>query len=216
MAPPADTPTPDPAFAAAAPRPEVAAPPRTGPDAVAILRAIGRALLRQPRALAWWLPIAWAACIWRLSSESQVLGVGLSLPEWLQSILHDLAHPTAFGLLALFLVPLMPRVGAGATRWVAWSLPRAGAIFIAVAAWGLVDEWHQSHTPGRVPSLLDTLSDVVGAGGVLVVVGYLSRPDARRGGLVLRLCVVALACVAAATLSSGFTWITDRGLWPFG
>jgi len=189
--------------------------PRPDPtDATSILRAAGRLLLLQPRCVAFVLPVAWAGLLWRLSAESSTIEVGLSLPEWLLSVLHDLAHPGAFGLLALFLVPLLPRVGVGRTRWVAWSRARGALILFATLAYGLVDEWHQSHVPGREPSLLDALSDTVGAAAVLVVVAYLSRPDAERKGVVLRLALGAAACVAAAVLSSAFGWITGEGLWP--
>lgn len=183
-------------------------------DATSFLRAAGRLLLVPPRYVAIVLPVAWAGLLWRLSSVSRTIEVGLSLPEWLLSVLHDLAHPAAFGLLALLLVPLLPRVGAGRARWVAWSRARGMLIFCATLAYGLVDEWHQSRVPGREPSLLDALSDAVGAGAVLVVVAYLSRPDAERRGVVLRLALGAAACVAAAVVSSAYGWITGEGLWP--
>lgn len=183
-------------------------------DGVGILRAAGRALLWPPRALAALLPLAWAGLLWRFSSVSDDVDLELSLPEWLLSIVHDLAHPAAFGLLALLLVPLLPRRGTGEARWVAWSRSRGGVLFAVVLAYGLVDEWHQSLVPGRVASLLDVLSDVVGAGAVLAVVAYLSRPDANGRGLALRLGLGLGASLAAAAVSSAFGWITGGGLWP--
>lgn len=180
---------------------------RRGPEAVSSLRSAGRVLLRLPRSVAWVLPLAWALLIWRLSSESKLLESGLSLPEWLESVLFNLAHPAAFGLLALFLVPLMPRLGEGRERWVAWTLGRGRLIFGVVLLYGIVDELHQSHVPGRVPSPFDTLSDAVGALGVLAVVAYLSRPEATRSGVVRRLVAAAVASVAAAVLSSAWTWL---------
>lgn len=183
-----------------------------GPDAVQLLRALGRGLLLQPRGLAWLLPAAWALTIWWLSSQDDLPSTGLPLPEWLASILYNCAHPVVFGLLALFSVPLLPRAG----RWVAWSGGRALALLAGVTAYGLVDEWHQSSVIGRTASLFDTLSDAVGAAAVLVVVAHLSRPDATRRGVVLRLVLGALACLAAATLSSASVWVFGGGVWFTG
>ena len=183
-------------------------------DAASILRATGRLLLLQPRWVAWVLPVAWATFIWRMSAEATLIDVGLSLPEWLASVLHDLAHPAAFGLLALLLVPLLPRAGHGRARWVVWSRARGAVLFGVAFGYGVVDEWHQSCVPGRVPSVFDVLSDAVGAAAVLVVVAYLSRPDADHRGAVRRLVLGAIACLAAAVVSSGLGWILGERVWP--
>jgi len=187
--------------------------PAAGPDAVALLRAVGRGLLRAPRGVVWVLPLAWAALLWTLSSGTPDLAPGLALPEWLAALLFDLAHPAAFGLLALFLVPLLPRAPLGEGRWVRWSRRGAAAIFSAVVAYGIVDEFHQSFVPGRVPSLFDVISDATGAGAVLAVVAYLSRSDARRAGLIQRLALGAVASLAAASLSSLASAWLGGGLW---
>ncbi len=189
------------------------AAPETGPDAVALLRAAGRGLLYAPRSAAWVLPAAWAALLWHLSSGAPDIAPGLDLPEWLTALLFDLAHPLAFGLLALFLVPLLPRAPLDGQRWVRWSRPGALAVFCAVVAYGLVDETHQSHVPGRVASLFDVVSDATGAAAVLGVVGYLSRPDATRAGVVQRLLWGAAASVAAAAVSSLSSAWLGGGLW---
>lgn len=185
------------------------------PDAVTLLRAAGRGLLAQPRGLAWVLPAGWASLVWWLSSDSRDLGSGLALPEWLKALLHDLAHPFTFGLLALITVPLLPRSGRGpeGKRWVSWTRARGLVVLVAVATYGAVDEWHQSRVPGRVASVFDLLSDATGAAAVLVVVGYLSRPDADRAGVMKRLALGALACLGAAALSSGYTGLMGDGLW---
>lgn len=79
-------------------------------------------------------------------------------PDWL-------LHGIEYGILAL-------ACAFGATRGFNPELRTAGAAARAVlisAAYGALDEWHQSFVPGRHPSSLDWLSDLVGA----LLVGFL-------------------------------------------
>ena len=159
------------------------------------LRAAGRALLRQPRALAWVLPLAWAGLIWWLSSQQSLLGAqrGRALVYW-----GNLAHATVFGLLALLLLPLVPRAGG----WVLLGARELAAIFAATFLYGALDEWHQSRVPGRDASWLDLVTDAVGAACVLWVAAYLTREEASEGGLRRRLLGGLALCAAAAGLST--------------
>ena len=75
-------------------------------------------------------------------------------------------------------------------------------LLLFVGAYGLVDEWHQSRIPGRAPSLLDILTDVVGAACVLWIIGYLGRDKVSSGGLWNRLVAGVCVCVAAALLGT--------------
>jgi len=54
--------------------------------------------------------------------------------------------------------------------------------FILVgAAYGALDEWHQSLVPGRDPSVGDWVADAVGVVlGFLLFRSYLGRPDSDR------------------------------------
>jgi hypothetical protein len=193
-----------------------------GRGALAVVRALGRALLAPPRAVSAAFPVAWAALVWWASEQSDGVSSGWPLPPWLAAWLHDLAHPFVFGLLALLLVPLLPRTAQGPAHepargpgpWVAWSRARGAAVFAAVVAYGFVDELHQAHVPGRTASFLDLFSDAMGAGSVLAVIAYVSRPDARRAGLWTRLGLALVLCCAAAAASTAHAWHFGGGLWP--
>jgi hypothetical protein len=159
------------------------------------LRGLGRLLLGQPRALAWIPPAAWAGLIWWLSSRPAQLDEARG-QGW--ALLWNMAHAPAFGVLALLLLPLAPRRG----NWVRLGRLELGLIGGLALAYGLLDEWHQSRVPGRDASLLDVLTDAVGAACVLWVAGYLAREDAGEGGLAGRLVAGLGLCFAAAWLAT--------------
>ncbi|MEM1451747.1 MAG: VanZ family protein [Planctomycetota bacterium] len=185
-----------------------AASPRIG-----ALRGIGRAMLSVPGVIAWTLPVAWAAGIFFLSSQSRLGG---EAAWWeLGGFTANLAHPFVFGLLALLLVAAAPRRGAARSRWTAVGPVGALWIGVLVVLYGTTDELHQSLVEGRDASLLDLLADAVGAFSVLVVIVYLGRADANDRGLVVRLAIGALASVVAAVLSTLWGWTVGRGPWPF-
>lgn len=159
------------------------------------LTRVGRWMLRTPRSIAWIPPALWGAVIWWLSSRPIELdgerGAILDL-SW------NFAHAPAFGLLALLCVPLARRRG----DWVSFGWGTRAAILLAVGAFGALDEYHQSWTPGRVASAWDLMTDFVGASAVVAIVAYLSRPDAAEGGLRWRLGVGFAACLIAASAST--------------
>jgi hypothetical protein len=68
--------------------------------------------------------------------------------------------------------------------------------------WGAIDEWHQASTRGRDSSLLDLVTDVVGAACVLWIIRYVGSARAKEHGLIARLALCAAACIAAALLAS--------------
>lgn len=169
--------------------------PSAGPMTRA-LRALGRVLLALPWPLAAALPVLWAGLIWRLSSRPVPFPTGVSI-VW--ELVSNLAHAPLFGLLCLFSAAFSWR---GSRGWPVVGRARALALVALVGAYGVLDEWHQSRTPGRDSSAFDVVTDVVGASMVLWIVAYLGRPDAREGGLWARLAAAMAASVAAAALSS--------------
>ena len=63
-------------------------------------------------------------------------------------------HFLEYFALALFFIQVFPKPG----RWSCLA-----CAFLALAAMGLLDEWHQLAVPSRVFSLLDWLYDMAGA-----------------------------------------------------
>ena len=161
------------------------------------LRASGRFLLRVPLALALVLPVGWALVIWDLSSQSRPVKTSES---FLWEFASNLAHAPLFGLLTLFLAAVLLRErGGGWPHARGW--PRV-LVFACTLGYAVLDEIHQSHTPGRHASAGDVVTDVVAALQVLWIVTYLGRPGASEPGLVRRLAVGGLLCVASALLAT--------------
>lgn len=158
------------------------------------MRAFARWLLGLPTPAAWGLCLAWFALVWWLSSRP----ASLEPSAWYGPILSNGAHAPLYGLFACWLALLVPRRGG----WPALSGPVRAGLLVAIAVLGTVDELHQSSVPGRDPSVLDLVTDLVGAGVSLEIVAFLGRERTRPGGLALRLSLaaaVSLACGALAT-----------------
>lgn len=141
--------------------------------------------------LRWGAVVGEVGAIWWLSSRES-LGFGSG---WWGSLMHNSAHVFAYGLLGILV--LLARCGIGARS-------RTAMVFAVVcaAAYGLVDEIHQSYVPGRVSSVADLCADTAGAAlGCLVVAGICDGgPSAwRRAG-------VAGVCAAIAVATA--TWTT--------
>ncbi|MEE8467160.1 MAG: VanZ family protein [Planctomycetota bacterium] len=164
-------------------------------SALRILRCAGRALLKQPRHLAWIAPLGWASMIWLLSARQKPFPGGGHLGVHL---LTNMAHAGVFGILVLLLVPLAPRQGGWVKldRRVFWSLA------LPTLTYAVLDELHQVFVEGRQATAFDVLTDATGIFCTLLVVFYLSRADASGRGLVLRLAGGLGLCVLSAALST--------------
>jgi VanZ family protein len=178
------------------------------------LRLAGTVLVSQARILSWLPPLAWASLIFFLSSGQPSLG-GLDLGAF-GGFFTNLAHPGAFGALALLLIPVFGRtVGPHGLRWTKLTPTNGLWVVTLVALYGLTDEIHQSTVDGRDASLLDWLSDMVGAYFVVRVALYLGRVDATARGLRRWLLAGLLASVASAALATWYTSKAGSGPWPF-
>ena len=91
----------------------------------------------------WLWPLLLAATVFIASGRGQV-----AAPDIID--FDKVAHFSIFGLLATLVVRVEP-CGRG---WLAIGL---------VSLFGLLDEWHQSFTPGRSVEIADWVADTLGA-----------------------------------------------------
>ncbi|MCG3133749.1 MAG: hypothetical protein HMLKMBBP_00979 [Planctomycetes bacterium] len=105
----------------------------------------------------------WLALTWWQSSESDPAG-GIELPfADADKAVHFLLYAAGGAAARLAL--------GGMRRPSAWS-----AAAVLCAAWGVLDEVHQSFTPGRSPEAADAFADALGA----LVGAVLAEAAARR------------------------------------
>lgn len=165
------------------------------------LRWVGAQFLRLPRPTGVLLFLVWTGVIWRLSSMEAKTEGGSFVKGWLVNS----AHAPLFGFLAflaLIALPRSERLPAETPGEPALSWPRVNGaawawILLAVLAYGLVDEWHQSRVPTRDASPWDVLTDMTGAACTLWIASYLGQAEASRGGLTLRLMAGLALCLLA-------------------
>lgn len=169
-------------------------PPAERALALRALRAVGDVLVRLPRTGVFVLLAAWMAMIWALSS----LPAGTGDPTWYGGWKMNLAHAPVFGFLALWAALLLPRAG----DWPRLELRHAALVLGFVLVYAIVDELHQASSPGRDPSALDVVTDLVGASCVLWIAAYVRGGAATERGLRLRLVVGVILCVVAAGLAT--------------
>jgi VanZ family protein len=144
--------------------------------------------------LRYWLPpLIWMTVIFWFSTDTfsgQETGSaleilldfsGLSLTDEAIATLHflirKLAHFSAYAVLGTLLWRAFRGEARESWRW-RWGI---GA-FLAAAAYALFDEYHQSLTRTRTPSIVDSLIDMFGSLAALAGVWASSRFQRVRGG----------------------------------
>ncbi len=167
--------------------------------------ALGRLLLRLPRAAAIAIVLGWLVAIYALSARSST--GGSEGPSWMGFVLN-LGHAPLFGLLALWLTLLLPREGG----WPRLGRAEFGWVLAAVLAYAVSDELHQVSVPGRSAQVLDVVTDVVGAGATLAVIECLAS---RRSGALapdfwLRIALGLVACAVAAAAATFLPELLSR------
>lgn len=147
---------------------------------------------RLPRAVRLLGPFAVMAILWWTSSQSPSDGEPSALRSWL----HNGAHVIAYGGLAgAWLTVFLLRADA-ALRLAARHAVMA---LLLTVAYGVVDEWHQSHVPGRDCSAVDVGSDFLGGCIAVVLVSWSVRRHPRLPRSLPWLLLLAAANVSLAT-----------------
>ena len=103
------------------------------------------------------LSVLYMALIWFLSSQA---GVSVPIPSGFDKAIHF----AEYGILGFLL-------GRGLGRRRLWIS------FLLVAAWGIVDEWHQSWVPLRDASPWDAAADAAGALAGTLFAAAAEKPD---------------------------------------
>jgi VanZ family protein len=119
--------------------------------------------------IAWLLVIAWAGLIFLISGQPKETFQRLGFTGQALSVG---GHLIVYFVLMILLV-LALRASTKLSNKQAYLVA-----FLIVAIYGLSDEYHQSFVPGRTPTLMDWLVDLIGAGLALLV---LLRWDRRQG-----------------------------------
>lgn len=106
------------------------------------------------RVIKFWLPvIIWASFIFLFSSRPTN---PVSEIYWRDFIIKKSAHVLEYGLLTILLYRALKKGGI--------EKQEAGVYAIILAVlYGVSDEFHQSFTPGRDPTVRDVLFDTIGA-----------------------------------------------------
>ncbi len=173
-----------------------ASAPRCDP-ATRALQSLGGLLLRVPRLAAACLAIAWMGAIYWLSSAPR--GPGGDSPGW--SYFANLFHGPLFGTLAVLWVASLPR-RAHPFPWARMSPRAMGAVLALVGIWSVLDEWHQSHSPGRAASVRDVATNMAAAAAVLWAARAAGEPLADRAAQARRMVRVALVGLTAVALAA--------------
>jgi VanZ family protein len=116
------------------------------------------------------LTAAYLMVIYWLSSLPDLSG---PTQDPLTLFLLNLGHLPLFAFLAFCVLKTLKTVG---NSW--W--PRYALAFAASAACGALDEFHQSFVPGRDASVGDFVVDLVGIGGMLLLLCLHARRKDRR------------------------------------
>ncbi len=144
--------------------------------------------------LRYWLPpLIWMAVIFWFSTdtfsgqetgsvlETILSSIGLNLSAGTIASIHflirKLAHFSAYAVLGA----LLWRAFRGDAR-ARWDRRWAGGAFLVAAVYALLDEYHQSLTQTRTPSIIDSLIDMFGCVAALTALWFNSRIRRVRGG----------------------------------
>lgn len=181
--------------------------PPEAPRASLLLRPlelVGRALLDLPVSVRWIPGACWMGLIFVLSMQEFGGGGGASGIAW--GIASNGYHCFEFGVLALFLCVFLPREAG----WPRLEARERAWILLAVLLYAASDEWHQVYVPSRNASVLDLVSDLVGATLALLAARRVAGPHADAARLVRIVLLGIPLCIACAAIANGMPqWFPD-------
>jgi hypothetical protein len=118
-----------------------------------------------------WLPvIVWGAIIFTFSSSG---APSVSQVYWKDFVVKKIAHLVEYAVLAILLFRAMKGSGVNSTNSMLYSI--LVSFFYAVT-----DEFHQSFTPGREPTVRDVVIDSVGSMMAMFSLKYFSDKFPKR------------------------------------
>lgn len=137
--------------------------------------------------LFYWLPpLAWMAAIFFFSTDSfsgeNTGSLLYDIAHWffpslsyeqfrpIHFAIRKVAHFTEYGLLALM---LFRAFRSGNT--ICWQWRWAIFAWLAMAAYALLDEYHQAFVPSRTASINDSLVDILGGTAALLALWWVRR-----------------------------------------
>lgn len=114
-----------------------------------------------------WVPVVlWGGVIFAFS---EIPTIPMSTVTWQEFLIKKSAHIVEFGIFAILLYRAL--LGTGAKKGDAFKYSLTASII-----YGILDEYHQSFTPGRTSTIRDVMFDALGAYiGLLFVDRYLPR-----------------------------------------
>ena len=146
----------------------------------AISKLVPHAALRTPHSALFYFapPLLWMAAMFYFSTDSfsatntgsrlewllsfLPFQISTSAIEWIHFLIRKAGHFIEYGLLALLWLRAFRSGDARRWQW-RWAL----WAFAVIAAWALLDEWHQSFTASRTGSIYDSLLDMSGGATAL-------------------------------------------------
>lgn len=73
---------------------------------------------------------------------------------------------------------------------------------LATVAFGALDEWHQSHVPGRTTSWTDICTDLVGAAVAMLCISYVASARATTRGVIFCVLFGIIVMIGAGALAT--------------
>lgn len=109
----------------------------------------------------YWPPVfVWAFVIFSFSARPTMTTTEVF---WQDFVVKKTAHIAEYGIFAVLLYRALRSEGIDKIKAGMW-------VIVIAAIYGLTDEFHQSFTPGRGPTVRDAVFDTIGATTAIIVI----------------------------------------------